>query len=197
MCIFANSCFIVASHLVASLTMIAALANMDQRSKESPINPHTLCPFLRIGPCESLKPKIIDLAKQGRSPVGAAAVGALVALKEPRESHVHCVIPGSLIGTVPHDVHISSILVYLGNTLPRLDAEIGNTTSLNDADDLPFVLRANGGCRAPHTSLLGLTCIRFRGAQRRTHAEDSANYLVVECSSTHCGDLDIIEVMQL
>lgn len=144
-----------------------------------------------------MKPKIIDLAKQGRSPVGAAAVEALVALKEPRESHVHRVILGSLMGTVPHDVHISSILAYLGNTLPRLDAEIGNTTSPNDAGDLPFVLRGSGGCHARRTSLLGLTCIRFRGAQRRTRAEDSVNYLVVECSSTHCGDLDIIEVMQL
>ena len=45
---------------------------------------------------------------------------------------------------VTGDIHLSNILGYLGSTLPRLDAEVGNTSSLNGIGDLPSILRVNG-----------------------------------------------------
>lgn len=49
---------------------------------------------------------------------------------------------------VIHNIHFSNILGYLGNTLPRLDAEVGCASSVDNFDDLPSVLLVNGECRA-------------------------------------------------
>lgn len=143
-----------------------------------------------------LQPKIIELAKQGRGPVGSAAVEALVALNVPLGSRVHSHVLRHLPGAVVRGIHISSILSYLGNTLPRLDAEIDTSSRDNGELPLPPVLKRGGGCHTRHASLLGLTCIRFRGARRGAHAKDSVDYIVVECSSKHRCDLDVIEAVQ-
>ena len=44
---------------------------------------------------------------------------------------------------VTHDIHISNILAYLGNILPWLDAEVGDTSSPENTHDLPTLLPAN------------------------------------------------------
>ncbi|KAN0094937.1 Uncharacterized alpha/beta hydrolase domain (DUF2235) domain containing protein [Tylopilus felleus] len=98
------------NHLAASLKLIASLAQHQPDH------------------CEALKPRIIDLAKKGGSPVGPAAIEALVALKV----------------QLPGDVHFSNILGYLGNTLPRLDVEIGSAPLPNDLGRLPPVLQVHG-----------------------------------------------------
>jgi hypothetical protein len=100
------------------------------------------------GDCQELKPRIIDLAKRERGRIGSAAVEALVALKEPRESRllVHILSPDEHREKVPRGIHFSNILGYLDNILPRLDVEIGDTCSPEDIGNLPPVLQVNGKC---------------------------------------------------
>ncbi|KAI9569195.1 hypothetical protein HD554DRAFT_624067 [Boletus coccyginus] len=74
--------------------------------------------------CHELKPKILKLAKKGRGQVGSVAVEALVALDPSK--------PLTL------DVRFSNILRYLENTLPRIDVEVGqsSTSPPNNQGDL-------------------------------------------------------------
>ncbi|KAF8552287.1 hypothetical protein OG21DRAFT_153946 [Imleria badia] len=106
------------------------------------------------GHCKGLKPEIINLAKKRKSPVGSAAVEALVALNVP----------------LPHGIHFSSILCYLDNALPRLDAETGSTSLPNDTDDLPPVLQVNGSERLDDKVVRKLIQTIERDIRQRTIA---------------------------
>lgn len=99
------------------------------------------------GLCEPVKHRVYELATKGRGPVGSAAVEVLVALKAPRESRFYWSIICRLMvvaETVSRDIHLSNILGYLDATLPRLDAEVGATSSPDNIDDLPPIPLVNG-----------------------------------------------------
>jgi hypothetical protein len=61
-------------------------------------------------PCEGLRPRIVNLAKKGRGPVGSAAVEALVALKAPRELQLYKYTLCRLIVTVEKFPAVSTFL---------------------------------------------------------------------------------------
>ena len=65
------------------------------------------------GPCEALKPKIRELAEKEKCPVGSAAVEALVALKEPRESRLYWSMRRYLMGITNKSVTMSIYLISL------------------------------------------------------------------------------------
>ena len=114
------------------------------------------------GLCEGLRPRIIEIAKKGRSPGGSVAVEALVALKVPRESQlykVHTLSPDGHCGKVLDNARFSNILGYLGNTLPPLDAEIGSISQApsDNTSALSPVLQANGERHVLCASFLRLT----------------------------------------
>ena len=81
--------FSAPNQLAASLKMIASLAQIEPGGSYG--LPATSFKFdlSSIGACEALKPYIRELAEKERCPVGSAAVEALVALREPRESRFY------------------------------------------------------------------------------------------------------------
>ena len=64
--------------------MIASVAE-HQPGESSPTLSYLLTIY-STGPCEGLKPRIIEIAQREGSPGGSAAVEVLVVLNAPRES---------------------------------------------------------------------------------------------------------------
>ena len=105
--------FLAPSQLVASLKMIASLAQIEPGGTYEFRTTSFKFDLSSIGACEALKPYIRELAEKEKYPVGSAAVEALVALREPRESRFYWSMPCHLMGVTNKSATMPIYLIPL------------------------------------------------------------------------------------